>query len=77
MADKNKYLLAAKAHYEAKKKEAIATLDTYFNKPVGIGEHSELLDEIRKWTEVLANAIDCLEALNKEFNEDGTTKHND
>jgi hypothetical protein len=62
---------AAIGHFEAKRDEAIATLEVYFNKTVGIGEHSELLVEINKWTEVLANANDCLEALHGTFNEEG------
>ena len=65
---------AAKAHFEAKRAEAIATLETYFNKAVGIGEHSELLDEIRKWGERLANADDCLDALSRHFDENGQPK---
>jgi hypothetical protein len=58
---------AAVAHFKAKKLEAIATLDIYFNKTVGIGEHSDLLEEITKWTEILANAEDCLESLDADF----------
>jgi hypothetical protein len=58
---------AAIAHFKAKKLEAIATLDIYFNKTVGIGEHSDLLEEITKWTEILANAEDCLESLDADF----------
>tara|TARA_B100000809_G_C15015946_1_gene486675 strand:+ start:462 stop:617 length:156 start_codon:yes stop_codon:yes gene_type:complete len=47
----------------AKKAEAEATLAIYFENPVGIGEHSDLMEETVKWTEILANAIDCLDAL--------------
>jgi hypothetical protein len=38
-------------------------LAVYFENPVGIGEHSDLLEETVKHTEHLANAKDCLEAL--------------
>ena len=51
------------AHYEAKKAEAEAVLAVYYTNPVGIGEHSDLLEETTKWVEILANAIDCLEAI--------------
>ncbi len=70
----NRLLSAAKKHYEAKRDESIANLDVYFNKSVGIGEHSDLQEEIRKWTDELANAIDGLEALVEHFNDDGTPK---
>ena len=70
----NRLLSAAKSHYEARRDEAVANLEVYFTKPVGIGEHSDLQEEIRKWTEVLANAEDCLEALNNYFGDDGSPK---
>ncbi len=70
----NRLLSAAKKHYEAKRDESIANLEVYFNKAVGIGEHSDLQEEIRKWTEELANATDSLEALGDYFNDDGTPK---
>ncbi len=70
----NRLHQAAQRHFEAKRDEAIATLDVYFNKAVGIGEHSDLLVEIIKWTEVLANANDCLEDLQSCFDDDGKPK---
>ncbi len=70
----NRLLSAAKRHYEAKRDESVANLDVYFNKAVGIGEHSDLQEEIRKWTDELSNAIDGLEALERFFNDDGTPK---
>ena len=70
----NRLLSAAKKHYEAKRDESIANLNVYFNKAVGIGEHSDLQEEIRRWTQELANATDCLEALEQHFNDDATPK---
>ena len=70
----SRLLSAAKKHYESKRDESIANLDVYFNKAVGIGEHSDLQEEIRKWTDELANAIDGLGALENHFNDDGTPK---
>jgi|TARA_R110000751_G_C13541144_1_gene455134 hypothetical protein len=64
---------ATTAHYHAKRLEALAILDVYFNSTAGIGEHSDLLEEITKWVEILANAEDCLDTLNVNFN-DGTIK---
>lgn len=59
----NKYITATVAHFEGKKLEAEAVLDTYFNNSVGIGEHSDLPAEIYKWVEKLATAEDALETL--------------
>ena len=59
----NKYVEAAKAHFEAQRLEAEAVLETYFNNSVGIGEHSDLPEEIYKWVEKLASANDGLNAL--------------
>ena len=61
----NKYVTAAVAHFEGKKLEAEAVLDTYFNNSVGIGEHSDLPSEIYKWVDRLASAQDSLLALER------------
>jgi hypothetical protein len=65
---------AAMGHFQARRDEAIATLEVYFNKSVGIGEHSELLAEITKWTERLSAANDSLEALRNDFDQNGSPK---
>ncbi len=54
---------AAVAKYQAQKTEALATLTIYLNGSVGIGEHSDLLAEVDKYTELLANAEDKLQVL--------------
>jgi len=64
---------ATLANYQAKKAEALANLELYFNNSVGIGEHSDLQEELVKWTEILANAEDCLEILERNF-ENGTVR---
>ncbi|MFM7138179.1 MAG: hypothetical protein ACKO1M_14095 [Planctomycetota bacterium] len=67
----NRLLSAARAHYAAKRDESIANLEIYFTKAVGIGEHSDLQEEIRKWTDTLASAVDSLETLERFFTDDG------
>lgn len=67
----NRLFTAAKSHYAAKRDESIANLEVYLNKAVGIGEHSDIQEEIRKWTEHLASAVDALEALDRFFTDDG------
>lgn len=55
--------------YEAQRAEALATLDIYFQNPVGIGEHPQHLEEMTKYVEMLTNADDCLETLRTYFTE--------
>ena len=59
----NKYAKASEAHFIAVKLEAEAVLDTYFNRAVGIGEHSDITEEVNKWVEILSTAEDALETL--------------
>ena len=61
----NSYVKAAHAHFTAMQAEAEAVLDTYFNKSVGIGEHSDLPAEIYKWVDKLSNAEDALVVLKR------------
>ena len=67
----SKFYKAAVSHWKAQKDEAIATLELYFLKSVGIGEHSEMLAEINKWTHKLAEADENLSVLEQYFEDDG------
>ena len=65
---KNKLLFnALKSKYEAEKTSALATLDVYFTNAAGIGEHPQIVEEMAKQLELLANAEDCLESLKRNF----------
>ena len=64
---KNKLLMAAIDSYQAQKKDALAHLDILFNDAVGIGEHTDLLAEVKKWTESLAQAEENLQTLDSHF----------
>ena len=63
----NQLIQAATDSYQAKRTEALAHLDILFNDSVGIGEHSDLLTEVKKWTESLSQAEENLETLNRNF----------
>ena len=71
MKRENRYVVAARAHFEAQRLEAEAVLETYFNNSVGIGEHSDLPEEIYKCVEKLASANDGLTALENFLDEHG------
>lgn len=62
---KDKLHKALVSRYEAQKYEALATLEVYYNNAAGIGEHPQIIDEMSKQVEKLANAEDCIEVLNK------------
>ena len=63
----NKLLMAAIDSYQAQKTEALAHLDLLFNDATAIGEHTDLLTEVKKWTESLSQAEENLETLKRNF----------
>ena len=64
---RNGLLRAAIDAYHAQKTEALAHLEILFNDSVGIGEHTDLLTEVRKWTESLSQAEENLTSLRQNF----------
>lgn len=58
---------ALRARYTAEKLEAIATLEVYVKNAAGIGEHPQIIEEMATLVEKVANANDCLEALDEIF----------
>ena len=64
---KNKLLMAAIDAYQAQKTEALAHLDILFNDAVGIGEHTDILTEVKKWSESLSQAEENLKTLDAHF----------
>ncbi len=63
----NQLIQAAIDSYQAQRTEALAHLDLLFNDATMIGEHSDLLTEVKKWTESLAQAEENLETLRRNF----------
>jgi len=63
----NVLLTAAIAYYEAQRAEALASLEVFLANPVGVADHSNFLDEIKKWTSVLASAEENLRVLKEHF----------
>ena len=62
---------ALRAKYQAEKLEAIATLEVYVKNAAGIGEHPQIIEEMATLVEKVANANDCLEALDEIFIRNG------
>ena len=63
----NLLIKAAIDCYQAQRTEALAHLDLLFNDAKMIGEHSDLLTEVKKWTESLAQAEENLQVLDSHF----------
>ena len=62
---------ALKKKYEAEIDIAKATIQIYLDKPVGIGEHPQFVEEIDKQLEIIGCALDKLKVINKYYpNED-------
>jgi hypothetical protein len=59
----HKLFNAAKLKYLAQAEEAKTMLDMLFTKTVMVGEHTDILKEIDKWTKILAEALDGDAAL--------------
>ena len=56
-------LNAARKHYEAIAAEAEVTIDIYLKDAVGIGEHPQVMDELRKQIELLGEARDHIDTI--------------
>ena len=63
----NQLIQAAIDSYQAQRTEALAHLDLLFNDATMIGEHTDLLTEVKKWTDSLSNSEENLETLDKNF----------
>ncbi len=63
----NPYYRAAYSKFVAEQDEAVANLLTLFNRPVGIGEHTDFMVEINKWVEQGSAAVDKIQFLANVF----------
>ena len=57
--------------YESKIYEAKSVLSVYFTSSVGIGEHSQILEEMDKLLDTICIAEDKKSALERHFDEGG------
>ena len=67
---KQAILQALEDKYNAQISEADATIKIYLEKPVGIGEHPQHLEEVDKLLTVIVDAEDKMRALNSHFDDD-------
>lgn len=67
-------LEAARKYYEGIAAEAEATIDTYLSFSVGIGEHPNVMQELRKQIEILGEARDGIDTVISLQNRDKAKK---
>ena len=63
MEIKRRLVEALRGKYRADMELAAAALQVYLERPAGIGEHPQILDEMDKLVESYANAKDKLDSL--------------
>jgi methylaspartate ammonia-lyase len=56
-------LNASLSHYRAERDKAIAELDIYLNRPVGVGEHASVVDEVIKLFKILSDAESAITTI--------------
>ena len=56
-------LNAARKHYEGIAAEAEVTIEVYLANAAGIGEHPQVMDELRKQIELLGEARDHIDTI--------------
>lgn len=68
----NRFYRALEAKYQASIEEALATLDLYFNKSVGVGEHPDIIQILDQYVSLLETNKAKLETLRAIFATNGT-----
>jgi|TARA_Y100000033_G_C2727449_1_gene101630 hypothetical protein len=64
---RDKMIRAAREHAQAHINKHKLNVEVYLTNPVGVGEHSDIMDAIEKELEEMAKYEDHLEMLNKYF----------
>ena len=64
----NRFVRALEAKYQSKVEEALATIDLYLNKSVGVGEHPDIMAVLDQYVSELDEYRSKLETLRNLFN---------
>ena len=62
---------ATLAKLSADREEALAVLEMLFNRSVGLGDHTNVVEEITKWSGKLAEATGTIQVLSQTFGQQG------
>jgi len=66
---RNEMIRAIRKHAEAHIEKHRLNVEIYLRNPVGVGEHSDIMDTIEKELDLIAQYEDHLEVLQKYFKE--------
>ena len=58
---------ATLAQLSADRENALAVLEMLFNRSVGLGDHTNVVGEITKWSNTLASATGTIQVLSQTF----------
>ena len=64
---KEKYITGLLNKYAGIRDIAVADLSVYLNNPVGVGEHSDIGEEIEKKINIIKDCDDVIETIQKYF----------
>jgi len=64
----NQMYKALLAHFQAQREEALAIIGLYLGNPQAVADHSNILEELIKWTKKLSEAEEQLECLKRNIN---------
>ena len=64
---RDKFIDDLKAKYEAEIKVAKATIEVFFDKPVGVGEHPQFVEEIDKQLDIITCARDKIKTIEDDY----------
>ena len=67
---KESMIKALRKKYEADIEEAKVTAEVYLQRPVGIGEHPQFIEELDKLVSKIAEADDKIKTINSHFDDD-------
>jgi hypothetical protein len=62
------FFKALETKYQAQIEEGLATLDLYFNKAVGVGEHPDIMEVLDNYLDKIDSARSKLDVLNQITN---------
>ena len=62
---------ATLARLSAEREESLAVLEMLFNRSVGIGDHTNIVEEITKTAKKLADATGTIQVLSQTFGQQG------
>ena len=62
---------ATLAQLSADRENALAVLEMLFNRSVGLGDHTNVVGEIVKWSNTLASATGTIQVLSQTFGQQG------